>query len=379
MESKIKKIDSIAKLDYAGYQKIVKSSWEELIAETAPSGFALVEGSPLPWKNAEPKELPEQPLLYIGPINKWKTELNGHATMTLKEYSYGACRVVAVGKTIHVYLIPEKGKLTDDKLLKPIKKVLKKFKPKVFLEVVADFAAIEDGGHSISEEASSDKVLQQLGSELQKHHLMANKLKVAVAAASGGKKQKLQIKYQQVIRRLKHLVADWKETIVPQASTLIKEEQSQQWQKIYEKWQVYFDKRQAAKEGTGDATDNQLEEERLYTKLLKDIEQFEANIEKEDQLDPTIVETNLDNLKEHYKRWVAFTKDKTIHFPEELKAARNYIQTTVKQWTQLQPFLLRQKTLNEQLATASANGDWQSFSQAMQDLQKNQAALNQIK
>ncbi len=50
-------------------------------------------------------------------------ELNGHPKMTLKDYSYGTCRVAQVGPSIYVYLLAAKGKLTDEKLLKPLKKV----------------------------------------------------------------------------------------------------------------------------------------------------------------------------------------------------------------------------------------------------------------
>lgn len=378
MENKIKKIDSLAKLDYTGYQKIIKSSWEDLIGAPEPIGFALVTGDALPWKNAKPQELVEQPLLYMGSTNKWKTELNGHSTMTLKDYSYGHCRVVPVGKAIHVYLVPEKGKLTDDKLLKPIKKILKKFKPKVFLEVVTDLSEVEGSNTIVVEGADNDTILKKLGSELQKHDLLTTKLKAAMAKASAQKKQKLQIQYQQVIRRLKHLVADWKADIVPSNATLIQDKQSQQWQKIYQTWQDYFDKRQAAKEGKGDADGERLEEERLYTKLLQDIEQFEANINKGDKLEPSIVTANLDNLKGHYQRWVTYIKDKNSHFQEEIKGAKNYLQTTLKQWKQLEPLLIDQQILNKKLESASANGDWEAFSQVMQDLGKNKAALNQI-
>ncbi len=378
MENKLKKIDSLSKIDYNGYQKILKSSWEELVGAPEPIGFALIAGTHLPWKNAKPQELEEQPLLYLGAINKWKTELNGHDTMTLKDFSYGECKVVAVGKAIHVYLVPAKGKLTDDKLLKPIKKELKKFKPKVFLEVVDDLSAVEDSTQETdgAEQATDD--LSTLGRELQKYHTLSNRIKEKVATTSGEEKQALQIQYQQVIRRLKHLVGDWADSIAPEAATLIVGKEAETWQKIYQKWQAYFDKRQAAKEGQGDEEGNKAEEERLYTKLGKDIELFYSSIEKGELLEVELIETNLENLKEHYKRWSSFVKGKQSQFPDELVAAKELLQNTIKTWPKLKPLLSRSKALQQQLAADSNQGDLTAMARTMQQLATIQEQLNNI-
>lgn len=142
MELKFKKLTSAAKLDYNGYKKIAKATWIDLIGHPTPTEYALVTGNYIPWKNAKEEECAQQPLLYVGPTNKWKMELNGHSEMKLQDYSYGTCKVTQKGANICVHLLPTKGKLTDKKLLRPVQKELKKFKPKVFLEVVSAFEEV---------------------------------------------------------------------------------------------------------------------------------------------------------------------------------------------------------------------------------------------
>ncbi|MGH1336898.1 MAG: C2 family cysteine protease [Aureispira sp.] len=144
MELKLKQLKSTSKLDYNGYKKLAKATWENLLTVTAPTGYALVAGQYLFWKNTKTALLPKQPLLYVGPTTKWKMELNGHAEMPLQDYSYGTCKVTKKGAHIYIALLPIKGKLTQEKLLKPLQKELKKFKPKVFLEVVSAFEKEEE-------------------------------------------------------------------------------------------------------------------------------------------------------------------------------------------------------------------------------------------
>ncbi|MGH1334674.1 MAG: hypothetical protein ACRBFS_00995 [Aureispira sp.] len=377
MESKLKKLDSLTKLDYNGYQKLLKASWADLLG-VEEVGFAIIEGSKLPWKNATDKEKEEQPLLYLGPLTKWKTELNGSKDLELVNYSYGSCKVVQVGKDMHVYMVPAKGKATDEKHLKGIKKALKKFKPKVFLEVVSDLSTVE---HSevevrIDENTSIETEFHELGQELEKYHRLTNKIKKAMEGAEPAERSKLQIKYKQVLNRLKNLCMNWKEDILPHAAELITEEPGITWAKIYQKWNGYFEKREAAKEGKSDDKEGrQLEEERLYTKTLEDLDQFFTAIEHSQDLDPSVIEVDLENLKTHVESWKTFIGVKESNYSAELEAVETQMQNLEVEWGQYQPLLKRYHKANSALQAAIEADDaariarlTKSVNQAIQQL-----------
>lgn len=375
MEAKLKKLDSLKKLDYSAYEKLLKTSWPDLLTNsTSVLGYSLVDGQHLPWKSAKPEDKPNQPMLYVGPITKWKTELNSSPTIDLKGYSYGACKVVPVGQAVHVYLAPEKGKLTDEKLLKPIKKVLKKFKPKVFLEVVADLSTIEVEPQTrsiVSEDnVSIANVVQQLAQEIQQYHLAANKIKQLVAAAPSEEKAKLQVKYQGVLRKLKHVCTDWKEQVVPQTEEAAKEKGFDNGQKIYQHWQAFFDKRQAAKAGQGDQEGTQAEEERLYTKFASNIQQFYTNIEKGEGLDVGLIETNINNLKSYYTRWQQFVQGKKSSFEQEMSVADQLMTDINESWPKAKPLLSRSVALHKVLEQAADEGDVATLAKTMKELEQ---------
>lgn len=359
MESKLKKLDSLAKIDYNGYQKLVKASWVDLVGPEEV-GFALVEGSKLPWKNATDKQKEDQPMLYLGPLNKWKSELNSSKDLELANYSYGSSKVVQVGKDIHVYMVPAKGKATDEKHLKNIKKALKKFKPRIFLEVVSELSAVESSGAevSIDENTSIEVEFNELGQELQKYHTLTVKIKKAMDGAAPAERQKLQIKYKQVLNRLKNLCMNWTEDILPHADELVKEGPGVTWAKIYQKWNAYFDKRQAAKEGKSDDVEGRkLEEERLYTKTLEDIDQFFTAIEHSDDLDTSVIDVDLMNLKTHLEDWKSFVGNKESNYPNELKAVEEQMQELEKEWAEYQPLLKRYHKATALLQDATEAGD----------------------
>lgn len=381
MESKLKNLDSVGKLNYTGYQKLLKSNWAELIGAGEAVGFALVEGGKLPWKNATPQEKEEQPLLYLGPLTKWKTELNSSQELELTNYSYGMCKAVQVGKDVHVYLAPAKGKVTDEKHLKAIKKVLKKFKPKVFLEVVADLGAVEMSAAEVVVEEDGNLVeeFNELGKELQEYHGMTNKIKKAMEGADPAKRQQLQIKYKQILSRLKHLCASWTEDIVPQADELIQGEPALTWQKIYQKWNAYFEKRQAAKEGKSeDVEGRKLQEENLYTKTLEDLEQFFTGIENGYDLDPSVIDTNLQNLHTHVASWKAFVAGKDSQYPEELATVTAEMESLDKEWAVYQPLLQRYHKANTALEAATAANDSARVARLSKGVEKALAQINNL-
>ncbi|MFK7798053.1 MAG: hypothetical protein AB8E82_11415 [Aureispira sp.] len=361
METKLKKLESLKKLDYSAYEKLLKTSWPDLMADsTAVLGYALVDGQHLPWKGVKPEAKPNQPMLYVGPITKWKMELNGSA-IDLKGYSYGACKVVPVGQDVHVYLAPQKGKLTDEKLLKPLKKTLKKFKPKVFLEVVADLSLVEvepQTQGTLSDDAPIAKVVQKLAQEIQQYHLATNKIKKLIATAKPEEKAKLQVKYQSILRKLKHICVDWKEQVVPQTEAASNEQAFANGQKIFQHWQGFFDKRKEAKLGTGGGTEGaKAEGNRLYTKVLSDLEQLFVGIEQSTQLDSSVIESELQNLNTHLENWKKFIANKESQYTEELKAVEAQMQQLNQDFDLFKPHLQEYDKVSLALKQAKEAGN----------------------
>lgn len=356
MKAKLGKLDAVKGLNYNSYQALVKKTVAEILSDASTNGisdYVLVGGEHLTWGGVAGKA--DQPLLYLGKKNTWEKDLKASKTMDLKAYSYGTCKVVKIGTDIQISLCPEKGKLTQDSLLKPIKKVFKAFKPKTFFEVVSDLETVESSaGSEANSEASGKELLQTIGVDLQKYHVAIEKVKKVIAAAkSEEEKTPLLVKQNKLLRGLKHLVASWKTDIAPEAASLITDKESETWQKIYQKWNVFFEKRKAAKEGTTTDQDGvKAEEERIYTKALGDLQQFSDNLEKGDLIDPSIIETNVKNLEGHLNKWKTFVEGKKSSFSEELKELEVILKRSRDDWETMKPLLITYDNKNKELNKA---------------------------
>lgn len=353
MKAKLGKMNQVGNVKHGAYVLLLRNFLKE--AATIPDAvydYVLVKGECLTWKgDTGPSE--EQPLLYLGKKMAWEKDLKGNKEYTLKDYSYGQCKIVQVGTDAHLSLLPEKGKLTDDSQLKPLKKVFKKMKPKVFFEVVGDLTEVEAAPRGDQESNDSVPLVEQLGKELQHYHVLLNKVQEQLKAKPE-QREKLLVQQNKILRRLKHLCTNWKEVIVPQADQMLQEEPAQTWQKIYQRWQTYFDKRQAAKEGSSnDIKGIQAEEERLYTKALTDLELFFGNMEKGISLDPAVIETNLTNLEGHYNKWKTFATGKQgIKHQAALEEMCQILEEAKKDWSGVKPILEAYHKLSGELEQA---------------------------
>lgn len=350
MKAKLGKLKAIETTQYNGYKGLLKKkilaglSQPDMILD-----YLLIDSEMLSWNGESPTD--DQPLFYLGQTTSWKKDIKASKDMTLKNYSYGQCKLIQVGTSVQVALCPEKGKLTQAALLKPIKKIFKTFKPKVFFEVVANLDEVETLASEDGSEGQSSKntstglegtdLLTSIGTDLHKYHLAVNKIKAALKGASTQEeKMPLQVKQSKVLKRLKHLCDAWKTDIEPQAKTLIVDKESETWQKIYQNWKVFFAKRKEAK--TGDSSNEdavKAEEERIYTKALADLEHFQNNLEKGDLIDPSVIESNIENLEQHLAQWKAFVKDKKVAFPEELKALEEILAEMRSDWKTFKPLM----------------------------------------
>lgn len=349
MERKLRKLEDLAKMDYKQYRRLLKNELKERVVNKdklteKDMGFVLIEGEHLEWEEAVAENKEEQPLLYLGPIDRWEKELRG-SDLDLKNYAYGRSKVVPVGKTFHIYLEPEKGKLTDITRLKPVDKVFRKFTPKVFLQVVADLSEVQDTDDAVIDENTKlDEEMTILGKELTKYDKQASDIRKRYkdSKTSPAEKQRLLIQYKQILNRLKGVCINWKEDILPHQEALIKNAEDRGWMQTYEKWMEFFDKRQAVKEGKSDDQDAlKEEEERLYTKTLEDLDQLYTGIEKSVDLDPSVIETSLNNLKAHVKSWKDFIEGKESTLKEELQAVEEELENLDVEWALYQPFLER--------------------------------------
>ena len=59
----------------------------------------------------------------------------------------------------------------------------------------------------------------------------------------------------------------------------------------------------------------------MYKKIVETQRRFVQQLERGELIDPSIIETELDNLVRYYKQWVQFTNGKP-QLKEELKKAK---------------------------------------------------------
>lgn len=133
MKTKLGSVNKLKGLSYSNYEGLLKKLLPEIANETTPQQYILLAGSKLPWKQ-NPNN-PDQPLLYIGSTKDW-IKWAKENKVSLKEFSYGTCKVQWKDGVATIQLVPEKGQLLSSQGFKPITKVFKTLKPKVFLETV---------------------------------------------------------------------------------------------------------------------------------------------------------------------------------------------------------------------------------------------------
>lgn len=141
---KLGTVDKLKSLSYGNYSTLLKKELPALASAVEPTEYLLLSGTQLPWK--EGANSPEQPLFYVGDTKQWIKWLKTQKKITLNDYSYGVCKVQMNGEKADVQLLPEKGKLAKPATLKPIQKVFKGMKPKVFFELVESLEGTASGG-----------------------------------------------------------------------------------------------------------------------------------------------------------------------------------------------------------------------------------------
>jgi hypothetical protein len=361
MKAKLGSLKKIKAVKYDGFKGLLKKSIIATLQDPKANGissFVLLSGETknLKWKCGDEVT---KPLLYLDSINKpLVAEIKADSTIDLNKYAYGKCKVTRVGNDVTLYLCPEKGKLTQAALLKPLKKAFKTFKPKVFLEVVADLSTIEETGgtaEGINPDVEEVKVdINAIGASLLKYHKGAQGLKkqLKAMAKDDPARQELLIKQSKAQKHLKRLCNSWKTDVIDQgllaassgtapnaAAVPTPPAINENWEKAYDYWSKFFAKRKAAKAGTtNDAEAREAEEERIYVNALKDVERFMDNIEKGYSINPQVIENDIEDLKNHLQKWTTFTKGKSAK-ADELKSMEELLADINKKWAAEKPIL----------------------------------------
>jgi hypothetical protein len=351
MKAKLGSLKKMGAVKYDGFKGLLKKSIIATLQDPKANGissFVLLSGETksLKWKCGDEVT---KPLLYLDSINKpLVAEIKADNTIDLNKYAYGKCKVTRVGNDVTIYLCPEKGKLTQAALIKPLKKAFKTFKPKVFLEVVADLNTIEapsGTAEGISPDTDEVKIdIKNIGDSLLKYHKGAQGLKKQLKdmPKEAPARQELLIKQSKVQKHLKHLCNSWKEdvlplisgsaTAAPSATGTTTPNIDENWSKAYDYWSKFFAKRKAAKEGTTNDTEaREAEEERIYVNALKDVERFMDNIEKGYSIDPQVIENDIEDLKTHLQKWKTFVNGKSTK-ADELKTMEELLADINKKW-----------------------------------------------
>lgn len=345
MLAKLGKLEKVSKLSYADYRALVKKEVNQRLSTATTTGifqYVLLAGNSLTWKGDD-SSAEEQPMLYLNENSQALIQsIKKSPDFDLNGYSYGSCKMVQIGTEVQVYLSPEKGKLTQAKLLKPIKKAFKKFKPKLFIEVVADLTTVEASvlevedtviGDNENPENNPQVVARKIGQSLIKYHQAFQKVDKQAKSLpkEDENRNKVLVQRSKLLKHLKHLCNNWTEDVQPEAAELNLKDN---WVKLYAHWTSFFEKRKAAKDGTSqDQTARAAEEERLYAKSITEYQLFVDSIKAGAKTDPIQIDEEMLSLKENLQQWKGFVKGKSS-LSNELQKMEKDILDLETQWNE---------------------------------------------
>ena len=350
MKAKLGKLAYLKKFKYAGYKALLKKSVLSILeTETQTCKYLLLPGEQLDWQCGG--GVPEKPFLYLD-LNYEGIKKDVKAEkLDLKAYSYGTCQLRREGADVVIALSPEKGKLTQPALLKPISKTLKKFKPKVFLEVVdgEQHPHNPEGTNTTKEQKTGQPpkqaVVKTIGTNLIKFHKEAKitKHKLSELDKQDPIYQETRVRYQKILHNLQKLCQSWKTQVVDSndKKELVIEEL---WTKAYQFWESRFEQQQQKiKEAQKKDTQGnrlELQEAQAYNKAVDVFQALEAKLDG-DKLDLAAVEKDLLALEKALHDWQAVVNGQTSTAPEELAALEDIV-----------------KNYKAELATAKEHNAW---------------------
>ncbi|MFK7798953.1 MAG: hypothetical protein AB8E82_15985 [Aureispira sp.] len=386
MKAKLGTLQQVGNSQYAGFRGLLKKSVQAILQDKTNGhmvSYVLIKGDQLNWKCGGKD--PEKPLLFLDQnYNSLVKDIKASKDIDLKGYSYGQCKVTQVGTDVTVYLCPEKGKLTQPTEFKPLEKLFKKFKPKLFFEIVADLATVvedvvAEGGNTLDENDISARA-KAIGLNLMQYHKNFQVLDKNVKAMdkTDPKIQPLRVKRHTVLKHLRHLTTAWKEDILPHETKVTLDAN---WTKLYNYWAAFFAKQEAAK--TGDTTDTDAQktaEEHLYVKALEDLDRFFDDLEKLEKgkrVDPDIIDNDVQTLEDHLAEWQKFAKGKSA-FPEQLKELETLVKETKNDWVKFKPLTKEYNQKAKELEVAMDLVDYELVDTLFKRLEEIEKEMNAI-
>lgn len=361
MKAKLGKLAILPKVQYQGYKGLLKKSILATLNSKETDGmtkYVMLSGERLNWKCGG--QLPEKPMLFLDQnYSSLVKDLKADKNITLKHFSYGRCKLMQNGSAITVYLCPEKGKLAQPAQLKPLQKVFKTFKPKVYFEVVAsldevqgetaDSTALEDNTQNETDRTATanPKRAAAIGQRLMQLHTTAQteRKQLKEMASTAPVYMELKVSYAKRLKQLQQLCKLWEEDVAPFSQEL---ELKANWLKVYDYWTAFFLKKKATKtekkkdqnQAESSKTEKVVEpktttttedksspeEDKIYMETGKRLEEFYDKMEKE--TDPDLLEVIKDvaSLRRQLNQWQAVVKKQgfSLH-EEELKTMQDIL------------------------------------------------------
>ncbi|MGH1338966.1 MAG: hypothetical protein ACRBFS_22815 [Aureispira sp.] len=283
MKQKFKNYDNVKNFNHKKYRQLLTAYLKKNVGQIA--NFILE-------KEAEFDEAKPMPFVYVGDLtNDWKEFKKKNKTKNT--FAAGRCFIEPLGEGFIIKMLAEIGKGAKDKTVKEVNKIFKK--EDLYIEFVSELPNPKEQAVPSSEAKKTP--LDKIEDALEEH------------IAAYGQYQKDPSKIEEknrVLKRLKRLCQQWRhvhETGVPPSSRY------NRIKKDIEKFEAFFAKRKAAKEGqSNDPEALAVREEKMYAKTLKFRKEFYDSLSKGQIRDIAVIENQLEDMKTQLGEWNKFTK-----------------------------------------------------------------------
>lgn len=348
MKTKLGSVKKLEGLSYNNYEGLLKKTLPSLDGETEPLDYILIAGEQLDWKEQPKSE--EQPLFYVGNTKDWVKWIKGSKTITLKDYCYGTCQITLEGDKANVQLLPEKGQLAKPQTLKPLAKVFKRMKPKVFFEVVEGWpeATSQVTAEAGSEDASTAAALELAKTFLTQHKqftALQQQFEKSEAAGEGAQVIRLAADRRGLLSSLRQTTGQWKTDVMDADLEYSSNPALQQGQKLYDHWDAKLNKRPASKKAAPQSSTDPLAEKRkafeaeelnYYENVLRNFEQYINDFDGDQT--PDDINQNLLKYAANINTWRAASRKAGLPPSETLTNFTEEYRKALDAWKGMQPF-----------------------------------------
>lgn len=287
---------------YSDVQSFKHNKYRQLLSAYLKKNIGKIDHFILE-KDAQFKDAGTLPFLYVGDIsNDWREFKNKNKQKDT--FAAGRCFIEELGEGFVVKLLAEVGKGAKDKTVKEVNKILKK--DDIYIEFISELPDL----NAIPEQEKGEKTpLDKIEEAIETY----------VAAYSQYQKDPEKVEEKnKVLKRLKRLCEQWRHAHENGATPSSRHAKIE---KDVQKFEAFFAKRKAAKEGTtNDPEALAIREEKLYAKTLKFRKEFYQSIANGQVRDVAVIENQLEDMKSQLGEWNKFIKQsKQASYKEALK------------------------------------------------------------